>query len=60
MAEDNYGAAILGISEVAKLLLVAYFSLSHQRNMTEEQIRAELEAERVKFKAQSASRLPEV
>jgi len=61
MAEsDNIATGILALSEVAKLLLVAWFSLRAYQGKTEEEIKAEFEAEAAKLKTYSASKLPEL
>ncbi len=57
---DLIGLGILGISEVAKLLLIGYFSLSAQQGKTAEQVKAELDVQFEKFKLRDPSAIPEV
>jgi len=61
MKEENPVAlAILSLSEVAKMGLMIYFTLSQQSGKTEEQIKAEIPIEWAKFQLRKPETIPEV
>ena len=51
-------AIVLGLNELAKTLLIAYFTLSRMAGKTAEEIEAELKVEREKFATNKPENIP--